>query len=334
YLLWYALFNKDKLIAIVADKEKTSKNILSRIKTAYSLLPLWLQQGIKPDGWNAKSVSLENGSTLIISSTTGTALTGESISLLYIDEFAKIPSHLVEDFMDSVFPTIESNDTSKIIIVSTPKGLNHWHKIWKKAMLGENDFFPIKINWREIPGRDDAFKKSIIRNHGLKQWKQEYEAVFLGSSSTLIDSDILEQITIKDPIDFKIGYGLKIYEYPIKGCRYILGVDTAKGTGKDFSVIQVIKITNRFKLEQVAVYASNTISTTNYAQVVIEVSKYYKEAEIMIDNNDIGDGVANNIWHVFEYDKIIKCDKKGIGIRSTKKSKLEANLNLKKYLEE
>lgn len=333
YLTWYAIFNKDKLIAIVADKEKTSKNILGRIKEAYKRFPLWLQQGITPDGWNQKSMILENGSKLVISSTTGTALTGESIALLYIDEFAKIPTHLITDFMDSVFPTVEANPNAKIMIVSTPKGMNHWHDIWRKAVIKENDFFPIKINWYEVPGRDDSFKTRIIRSRGMLHWKQEYEASFLGSSTTLIEGDVLERINTKDPIDFRLGYYLSIYEHPIPGCNYVLGIDTAKGTSNDYSVIQVLKIVNKTKLVQVAVYRCNTISTTNYAQVCIEVSKYYNEAVIMIENNDIGDGVANNIWHVYEYDKIINCDPKGIGIRSTKKSKLEANLNLKRYVE-
>lgn len=200
YLLWFALFNRDKLIAIVADKEKTSKNILSRIKTAYKKLPLWLQQGIKPDGWNAKSISLENGSTMIISSTTGTALTGESISLLYIDEFAKIPSHLVVDFMDSVFPTIESSETAKIIIVSTPKGLNHWYEVWRKAVSGKSQFFPIKINWWEIPKRDEKFKENIIKTHGILHWRQEYQCEG-GSTNINIRnkvSGVVETITIED----------------------------------------------------------------------------------------------------------------------------------------
>lgn len=331
YLTWYAIFNKDKLIAIVADKEKTSKNILGRIKEAYKRFPLWLQQGITE--WNAKSMVLENGSKLVISSTTGTALTGESIALLYIDEFAKIPTHLINDFMDSVFPTVEANPNAKIMIVSTPKGLNHWYDIWRKALLKENDFFPIKINWYEVPGRDEAFKTRIIRSRGMLHWKQEYEASFLGSSTTLIEPDVLERLELKEPIDYRLGHYLTIYEYPIEGCNYVLGVDTAKGTSNDYSVIQVLKIISRTKLEQVAVYRCNTISTNNYAQVCIEVSKYYNEAVMMIENNDIGDGVANTIWHTFEYDKIINCDPKGLGIRSTKKTKLEANLNLKRYLE-
>ncbi len=333
FLTWYSLFNKDKLIAIVADKEKTSKNILGRIKEAYKRFPIWLQQGIRPDGWNAKSLALENGSTMVISSTTGTALTGESIALLYIDEFAKIPTHLINDFMDSVFPTVEANPNAKIMIVSTPKGLNHWYDIWRKAISKENDFFPIKINWYEVPDRDEKFKQRIIRSRGMLHWRQEYEASFLGSSTTLIEPDVLERIQTKEPIDYKLGQYLSIYEHPIPGCNYVLGIDTAKGTSNDYSVIQVLKIINRTKLVQVAVYRCNTISTNNYAQTCIEVSKFYNEAVMMIENNDIGDGVANTIWHTFEYDKIINCDPKGIGVRSTKKSKLEANLNLKRYME-
>lgn len=334
YILHYALFNADKTIAILANKETTAIEILDRIKLAYSKLPLWLQLGIHNDGWNKKSIKLENNTKIIVAATSKSAISGLSISLLYIDEFAKIQDSLAQDFMDSVFPTIMSAKTSRIMIISTPTGLNHWYRIWKSSISGENDFFPIKINWWEIPGRDDEFRKSIIRNFGKNHWNQEYAASFIGSSKTLIDPDILEGIKTKEPHSYRLSDRMMIYEPPISGTKYVLGVDVSKGTKRNYSVVQVIKINSHIDLEQVAIFRSNTISTNDYAQVIIEISKYYNNAMIMIENNSVGEGVANSIWHVYEYEYMVNLDKTGaLGVNSNKRTKLQANLILKKYLE-
>jgi len=335
YILHYALFNRDKTIAILANKEKTAHEILLRIKTAFQELPLWLQQGIEEQygGWAKGSIGFENHVRIISGSTAGSAMRTYSINLLYLDEFAFVPQNIADNFMRSVYPTISSGKTTKIIIVSTPNGLNQFYHIWRAAVRNENNFMPIKINWDEIPGRDAKWKQEQINDFGPQAFAQEYACKFLGSTNTLIDSDLLERMQMKDPKTLKLGSFLTIYEEPKEGEMYMLGVDSAKGTGKDYSVIQVLKISSENDIEQVAVYRNNLIEPHDFAQIVISVSKYYNDCYMMVENNDVGGTVAESIWFEFEYDKIILCDKKGIGIRSTRKSKLAANILLKRYIE-
>lgn len=333
FIIHYILFNADKNVALLADKEKTALKILREIKSSFKELPLWLQQGILSDGWNALSLRFENGTMITASSTASTAMRGEAISLLYLDEFAFVPRNIADDFMASVYPTIASGKTAKIIAVSTPNGLNHFYNLWRQSVRNENNFKAIKVRWDEIPGRDEQWKESVIRDIGPVRWAQEFSAKFIGSSNTLIDGDLLERIEVIDPIGVKWNGLFLIYEYPEKGAMYILGVDTAKGTARDYSVIQVLKITDEFDIKQVATYRNNTISPYDFSQICIEISQYYNEAYLMVENNDIGSSVADTIWYTFEYDKILNCDPKGIGVRATKKSKLAANMLIKRYLE-
>ena len=174
YIVWYALFHMSKTIAILANKEKTAMEILRRIKFAYQCLPLWLQQGVTDGGWNKGSIALENGTRMIAVSTGNAAIRGQTINLLYLDEFAFVPSHIADDFMSSVYPTISSGETSKIIIVSTPNGLNHYYHIYRNAVLGDNNFKPIKIRWDEVPGKTSEWKESVIKDIGIVRWNQEY----------------------------------------------------------------------------------------------------------------------------------------------------------------
>lgn len=340
YLTHYALFQEDKTVALLANKEKTAVEILRRIKLAIQNIPLWLQQGISEanGGWNKGAIGFENGVRIIAGSTASSAIRGEAISLLYLDEFAFVPDNIADDFMRSVYPTVSSSKTSKIIIVSTPCGLNHYYHIWRGAIERDpkraNNFMPVKINWDEVPGRDKKWKESIIRDVGPQTFAQEYGCKFLGSSNTLIDPELLERISIRDPIDYShLGNYLNIFEYPIKGELYILGIDSSKGTGKDYSVIQVLRIIHKHKIKQVAVYARNNINAYEFAQVCISVSEYYNECYMMVENNEVGGTVADTIWYTYEYDKIINCDKKGIGIRSTKTTKLAGNVLLKRYID-
>ena len=348
YLTHFALFNEDKTVALLANKEKTAIEILRRIKLAIGELPMWLQQGISESngGWNKGQVGFENGMRIIAGSTASSAIRGESISLLYLDEFAFVPDNIADDFMSSVYPTISTSPDAKIVIVSTPNGLNHFYHIWRNAIESDpekqNNFFPIKINWNEIDGRDEKWRKSIIRDIGEQKFAQEYGCKFLGSSNTLIDPHLLERMSIEEPIDMQIGHCLHIYEKPIKAKHlknpkdaplYILGVDSAKGTQKDYSVIQVLKINHEHEIKQVATYRNNSINAQDFAQVVIGVSEYYNDAYIMCENNEVGGTVADTIWYTYEYDKILNCDKKGIGIRSTKTSKLAGNVLLKRYID-
>ena len=342
YIVWFAIFNSDKTIAILANKEQTAKEILSRVKLGYEGLPKFLQQGVKDDGWSQKSIILENKTKILSASTASSAIRGMSISLLLLDEFAFVPSNVADEFMASVYPTIVSGDESKIIMVSTPNGMNHFYHIYSKAAKGENGYRPVKINWNEIPRKNkdgsDAnpkFKEDTIRNIGLVKWNQEFGARFLGSSKTLIDPDLLEELgreTI-DPKELKMGDLLHVYERPQEGELYMLGVDSSKGVGGDYSTVQVLKIKDEYDIEQVAIYRNNIIEPHDFAQVVMSISNYYNECYVMIENNDVGGQVADAMFYEYEFDRILNCDKKGIGIRSTKKSKLEANMLLKRYME-
>jgi len=341
FILWYALFQRDKTVAMLADKEKTSNDNLKKLKFAYQELPLFLQQGIEKDGWNASSLILENGSKIVAASTASTSIRGQSVSLLFLDEFAFVPDHAADDFMASVYPTIASGKTSKIIMVSTPRGMNHFYRIWKKALEGKDDptgqrgnnFYPIKINWYEVPGRDQNFKKTIIRDFGIVKWNSEFAAKFVGSISTLIDSDILEDIQTLDPIATKWSGMLLVYELPQPNATYVIGVDVATGIKKDYSVIQVLKINSAHNIEEVAIYRNNEITPRDFAQIVIAISDYYNHSHIMVESNGAGDTLCDIIWYTYECDRLINCDAKGLGIRSTKKSKLLANVLLKDYME-
>ena len=227
-------------------------------------------------------------------------------------------------------------------MVSTPNGMNHFYHIYSKAVKGENDFRPVKINWDEVPrfnedGTDanPTFKDKTIKNIGLVRWNQEFGARFLGSSKTLIDPDLLEELgrSALEPIDLHQGDLMLVYEKPIDGAMYIMGVDSAKGVGGDYSTIQVLKIIDEHDIKQVAIYRNNIIEPHEFAQICMSISNYYNECYMMVENNDVGGQVADAMWYEYEFERILNCDKKGIGIRSTRKSKLEGNMLLKRYME-
>jgi len=333
YLLHYMIFNIDKTVAIMANKESAAKEVLRRVKGAFILLPLWLQQGVVE--WNKTSIELENGMRMMSSTTSTDSISGETVSLLYMDEFAKVPPHIADDFISATLPVVSSGESSKIILVSTPYGMNHFYEFWKNALDGLNGYIPIRVSWWEHPKRDNDWKERTIKkmNNDLEKFNQEYGCRFIGSNSTLLDPDVLEQIDFKPPITTKWGDLFKIYEEPTTSDMYIMGVDTAKGTGRDFSVVQVLKINSEQDIEQVAVYSNNMIDSHDFAQVCIGISKYYNGAMMMIENNGIGDALCSSIWYEYEYDAIVNLDNKGLGLTSTKKSKLEANLLLKRYFD-
>lgn len=161
---------------------------------------------------------------------------------------------------------------------------------------------------------------------------------FLGSAPTLVDPDILEALgstTVRDATELKYNGALKVFETPKDDAMYIMGVDSASGNGGDYSVVQVLKLTTEYEIEQVAVFRSNTMSYAMYSEACIGISKYYNECFMLVENNDIGSNVANMIWNDYEYDNILNTDGMGkpIGTRATKKSKLDANMLLKRFME-
>lgn len=337
FITHYLLFNELKNVAILANREKTAVEIINKVKMAYRGLPLWMQQGISDryGGWTKTAFGLENGCKCVASSTAAAAIRGMTISLLFLDEFAFVPQEIADDFYTSVYPTVTRDPNAKIVIVSTPNGLNHFYDIYKGAVSNENNYRPIKVNWWEVPGQDDEWKKKIIRDMGPVKFNQEYNGKFLGSSSTLIDSDVLERINPKKPIATKYGDLMQIFEHPQIGKHhYILGIDSAGGTGGDYSIVQVLKVVSHTEIHQVATYASNMVSPHNFAEICIGISDYYLKANMMVENNEMGGQVADKIWYDFECDRILNTDPKGIGTRSTRKSKLIANMLTKRYIEE
>lgn len=347
YLLHTILFNKDHAAAILSNKEKSSVELLKKIKNAYEKLPLWLQQGIQT--WNEKEILLENGSSLYAASTSSDSVRSMVFSTLLLDEFAFVDQNMQKDFMSAVLPTVSSGEKSKIIILSTPNGQEMFYKIWMGSIRGENSYYPIKILWNQVPGRDDKWRKRVTEDlpDGELQFMQEYGCRFIGANNTMIDPDILEKLVFKPPIDYKWNGLMKIYEKPVDGARYILGVDVAAGGGKqesNYSVIQVLKINSKIDLEQVAVYRSNRISPYDFAKIIIDVSNYYNESPAMIENNaDVGGIVLTMLWVEYEWEGIIThqpvgidgtvYNKGGLGIRAGTMTKAEANTLLKRYIE-
>jgi len=218
YLLHYILFNQDVRVGILANKGNTARELLGRLQLAYENLPMWLQQGIVE--WNKGNIELENGSKILASSTSSSAVRGGTFNIIFLDEFAFVPEHIADDFFRSVYPTISSGNTTKVLIVSTPNGMNQFHKMWVAAIEGRSDYVPIDVHWSSVPGRDDDWKEQTIRNTSEDQFRVEFETDFLGSSDTLISASRLRDLAWKDPLATKDG--LATWERPIEGRVYII----------------------------------------------------------------------------------------------------------------
>ena len=254
YLLHYAVFNDNINIAILANKASTARDLLGRLQLAYENLPRWMQQGII--SWNKGSLELENGSKISANSTSSSAVRGGSYNVIFLDEFAFIPNHIADDFFASVYPTISSGQKSKVIIVSTPRGMNHFYRMWHDADRGKNEYVPTEVHWSEVPGRDEEWKEQTIANTSEQQFKVEFECEFLGSVNTLINPSKLKNLVYESPIQRNAG--LDVYEVPQKDHNYLITVDVARGLGNDYSAFVVFDITN-FPYKAVAKYRNNEI---------------------------------------------------------------------------
>jgi len=306
YLLHYAVFNDNVNIAILANKASTARDLLGRLQLAYENLPKWMQQGII--SWNKGSLELENGSKISSNSTSSSAVRGGSYNVIFLDEFAFIPNHIADDFFASVYPTISSGQSTKVIIVSTPRGMNHFYRMWHDAERGRNEYVPTDVHWSEVPGRDLAWKEQTISNTSEQQFKVEFECEFLGSVNTLINSSKLKTFVYEDPI--KKNAGLDIYEKPIEDHNYLMTVDVARGIGNDYSAFIVFDITE-FPYKVVAKYRNNEIKPMLFPSIIDEVARGYNNSWLLIEVNDIGDQVANILHFDLEYDNVLMCAMKG-----------------------
>jgi len=345
YLLHYALFNANVNIAVLANKSITARDILSRLQLAYENLPKWMQQGII--AWNKGNIELENGSKIVAAATSSSAIRGGSYNIIFLDEFAFVPSNVAEQFFASVYPTITSGQNTKVIIVSTPHGMNMFYKIWVDAQERRNDYIATEVHWSEIPGRDEEWKKETIRNTSESQFNSEFECEFLGSIDTLISSRRLKTLVYRNPIQSNAG--LDIYVRPEKDNVYMITADVSRGTANDYSAFVVFDVTE-IPYKVVAKFRDNEIKPLLFPTKIHEVAKAYNQAYVMVEVNDIGEQVANALQFDLEYDNLVMASMRGragqilgagfsggraqLGVRTTKAVKKIGCSNLKQLIED
>ena len=345
YLLHYAVFNDNVNIAILANKASTARDLLGRLQLAYENLPKWMQQGIL--SWNKGSLELENGSKILAASTSASAVRGGSYNVIFLDEFAFIPNHIADQFFASVYPTISSGQSTKVIIVSTPHGMNHFYRMWHDAERGKNEYIPTEVHWSEVPGRDAKWKEQTIANTSDAQFKVEFECEFLGSVDTLIAPSKLRTLVYDNPK--KRSAGFDVYDDPVENHDYVVTVDVARGVGKDYSAFVVVDITE-FPHQVVAKYRNSEIKPMLFPSVIYEIARSYNEAFILCEVNDVGDQVAAILQYDLEYQNLLMCSMRGragqivgqgfsgkktqLGVKMSKTVKKVGCLNLKTMIEE
>ena len=306
YLLWYTLFNDNVNVAILANKAATAREMLQRLQLSYENLPNWMQQGVV--NWNRGSLELENGSKIMAASTSASAVRGMSFNIIFLDEFAFIPTHIADEFFSSVYPTISSGKSTKVIIISTPKGMNMFYKLWHDAEKGKNEYTTTEVHWSQVPGRDAEWKEQTIKNTSEEQFNQEFECEFLGSVNTLITSSKLKILAYDDPLTSSAG--LDIFEEPIEGHDYVCTVDVARGITKDYSAFTIID-TTEIPYKLVAKYRNNKIKPLLFPNIIHQVCTQYNHAYTLVEVNDIGGQVADILQFDLEYDNLLMCSMRG-----------------------
>lgn len=340
YILHYAIFTPEKSIGILANKESTAIEILDRIKRMFENLPHFLQPGVKE--YNKKNVKLGNESNIMAFATGSDAVRGRSFNFVYLDEFAFVDN--AEEFYTSTYPVISSGKNTKVIITSTPNGMNLFYKIWSDSRMDRNSFHPIKVEWDEHPDRDEAWREETIKNIGIKRFRQEFECEFQGSTDTLIDGEKLTSLVWSDPIS--INENNQIFKEINPDHNYIINVDVSEGAGLDYSVINVTDIST-VPYEQVHVWRSNITTPLILPEIIWSIANKYNEAFVLIETNSIGGQVANILHYDYEYENIIYTNtengdnnisggfsgKTDFGLRMTKKSKRVGCSNIKTLIE-
>ena len=343
YLLHYVLFNDNVNVAILANKSSTARDLLGRLQLAYEHLPKWMQQGVL--NWNKGSLELENGSRIVAASTSSSAVRGSTFNIIFLDEFAYVPNNIAEEFFSSVYPTISSGKSSKVMIVSTPHGMNMFYKMWVDATNKNNNFVPVEVHWSEVPGRDEKWKEETIKNTSEAQFQTEFECEFLGSVDTLINASKIKTMPVVEP---KRSGGLDVYDMPQKNHIYTITVDVSRGLTNDYSAFCVMDCTS-VPYKVVAKYRDNEIKPLVFPSIIEKVAKVYNKAYILIEINDLGQQVADNLQFELEYDNMMMVTQRGrsgqvlgggfsgrgnqLGLRMTKGTKKIGTSNLKSLIE-
>ncbi len=306
FVLHYILFNEYKTVAILANKEDTAKEILGKIQVSYMNLPLWLQQGTLDFG-KAKVIGLENGSRVLAAATSSDAIRGYTIHCLILDEAAFIENF--DKFYSAVLPTISAGEETKLIMSSTPNGLNHFYRFWKDAEEGRNQFYKIFVPWDRVPGRTKKWKQETLEAMGNDQAKfeQEYECQFLGSSGTLIAGKYLRELVHQTPET--VSEGLVIYKQPEPGRQYTMTCDVSRGKGLDYSAFSIIDVTE-MPYQQVCVYRNNMVPPVEYAEILFRIGKHYNNAVALVELNDLGQQAVDSLWER-DYENILYTENAG-----------------------
>lgn len=332
YILWYALFHPEKTIAILANKGATAREMLARVTLMLENLPFFLQPGCK--ALNKGSIELSNNSRIVAAATSGSSIRGMSVNLLFLDEFAFVEN--AAEFYTSTYPVVSSGTDTKVIITSTANGIgNTYHKIWEGAVQNVNEYKPFRVDWWDVPGRDERWKEETIANTSQLQFDQEFGNTFFGTGDTLIEGNTLLDLRARQPINLLEGGDLKVYEKPLKDHEYIMTVDVSKGRGQDYSTFTVIDVSQR-PFKQVAVYRNNNISPLLYPNIIYKYANLYNEALCVVENNDAGILVAVGLYQDLEYENMflesaIKSD--AIGVTMTRKVKRIGCSSIKDILE-
>ena len=197
YLLWFALFNSAKTVAILANKGATAREMLSRITLMLENIPFFLQPGSK--ALNKGSLEFSNNSRILAAATSGSSIRFLSVNLLYLDEFAFVER--ATEFYTSTYPVVSAGKDTKVIITSTANGIgNMFYKLWEGAEQGVNDFKSFRVDWWDVPDRDEAWKAQTISNTSQLQFDQEFGNTFFGTGDTLINAETLMAMSATNPI--------------------------------------------------------------------------------------------------------------------------------------
>ena len=313
YLLWFALFNPEKTIAVLANKGATAREMLSRITLMLENIPFFLQPGCK--ALNKGSLEFSNNSRILAAATSGSSIRGLSVNLLYLDEFAFVER--AAEFYTSTYPVVSAGKDTKVIITSTANGIgNQFYKIWEGAEQGVNEFKSFRVDWWDVPGRDDQWKEQTIANTSQLQFDQEFGNTFFGTGDTLIGAEALMGLRAGNPKKVMEGGHFLIYKEPIKGHQYVMTVDVSKGRGQDYSTFNLIDISVS-PFEQVAVYRNNTISPILFPNIIYKYANAYNQAYVVIESNDQGTLVCNGLYYELEYENMhvestVKANEMGI----------------------
>lgn len=345
YFLWVVLFHSNRELLLLSKTETDAKALLERIKFAVEKIPKWLQQGVVK--WDATKITFENKSSIKVGPTTIAAGRSGSYNIVFLDEFAFVEPNKAQQFYDSVYPTISAGKTTKLFIVSTPKGMNLFYKIYTDAINKKNTFKPLEIKWNDVPGRDDAWKKEQIMNTSEEAFEQEFNGQFMGSTHTLISPLKLKEIPYFEPeLTFE---GFSIFEYPKSRHRYVITVDCSEGIGQDYNAFQVIDVTEK-PYKQVARFYHNRMTIVSMPNIVFSAARKYNDAFVFIElNNGLGEQVATTLYYELEYENIFMSTKGSrgrsqklttdlgpttqLGIKTTNSIKLKGGANLKDMVE-